>query len=129
MIGVKFRASSCFSAGHRFRQFIPKADSIQKYQSDLVRIQIKAVGVWMLMDGRPAMLDCSNVVQIEGDVVEHSLDRYRSLSDMLRRITGDVYRIGTAYESIEQGISEFPRHYTLRGALTFIGSPESIEKL
>ncbi|WP_062065577.1 hypothetical protein [Cellvibrio sp. OA-2007] len=129
VIGARLKASSLFSAGHKFRQFIPKIDSIQKYQCDLIRIQIEAVGVWILMKEQPFIVDCSNVVLIEGDIVGDSLVRYRSLCDLLNKITGDVYCVGTVNEPVWQGISEYSADYMLSSAFKSISSPESNEKV
>lgn len=111
VIGSKFNSSSAFSAGQNFRQFIPKVDSIYKYQYGVIRIQIQAVGVWARAVGKVAMLECSNLVLVEGDTIGQPLDRYASLCEFLYRITGDRYRVDVAYESIRFGISETRPNY------------------
>ena len=57
ILGSKFNSSPSFSAGQHFRQYIPKAQSIQKYHSGVVRIQIQAVGVWATGTGQVVFLD------------------------------------------------------------------------
>jgi hypothetical protein len=111
VIGSKFKSSSAFSAGQNFRQFIPKVQSIHKYQYGVIRIQIQAVGVWARAVGKVAMLECSNLVLVEGDVIGQPLDRYASLCELLHRITGDRYVVDVAHEPMRFGISETRAHY------------------
>lgn len=77
--------SSIFSIGSKFRQFIPKVESIHKFQYGMIRIQILAVG-----DNH------SNVVLVEGDTISDPLDRYAPFCDLLYRITGDEYQVDIA---------------------------------
>jgi hypothetical protein len=110
VIGSNFKSSSAFLAGQHFRQYIPKAQSIHKYQLGVIRIQIQAIGVWVTA-ANLAILDRSNIVLIEGDEIELPLARYTPLCDLLYRITGDQYRIDIAYEPMRQGISEASANY------------------
>lgn len=116
VIGSKFKSSSFFSAGHNFRQFIPKIDSIHKYQYGLIRIQIQAVGVWAKAAGRAAILDCSNVVLVEGDTIGCSLERYSAFCKLLTRITGDQYEVGVVHDPLGGGVSEPDNNYRITSA-------------
>lgn len=116
VIGSKFKSSSFFSAGHNFRQFIPKVDSIHKYHYGLIRIQIQAVGGWANVAGRAAILDCSNVVLVEGDVIGYPLERYAALSELLFQITGDQYQVGIIHDLLGGGISEPKNNYLITTA-------------
>jgi len=111
VIGSKLNSSCGFSTGLNFRQYIPKAQTIQKYHSGVVRIQIQAVGVWATATGSVAILDRSNLVLIEGEAIELPLERYARLCELLYRITGDKYRVDIAYQSAINGICEAPTHY------------------
>jgi hypothetical protein len=111
VIGSQFNSSSSFSAGQNFRQYVPKAQSIQKYHSGAIRIQIQAVGVWATVAGQVAILDHSNIVLVEGDAIELPMERYNPLCELLYRITGDLYRVGIAHTPIIHGICEEPANY------------------
>jgi hypothetical protein len=106
VLSSKLNSSGSFSAGQNFRQFIPKAQSIQKYHSSAFRIQIQAVGSWATTAGQVAFLDQSNLVLIEGDGIELPLERYAPFCALLNRITGDTYRVDIAYQSSINGICE-----------------------
>ena len=110
VIGSKFKSASAFSAGQSFRQYIPQAQSIHKYELGFIRIQIQAVGIWATA-ANLAILDRSNIVLIEGDVIEFPLERYAPLCELLYRITGDQYRVDIAYEPMRHGVSEEPASY------------------
>lgn len=110
-IGPKLNSSCSFSAGQNFRRYVPKPQTIQKYQSGAIRIQIQAVGVWATAVGQIAVLDRSNLVLVEGDGVEFSLEAYALLCDLLHRITGDKYSIDITYQPITDGICETPASY------------------
>lgn len=107
LIGSKLNALPFFSTGHHFRQFIPKVDSIHKYHYGLIRIKIQAVG-------KIGTSDCSNVILIEGDMFEPSLDRYASLCELLHRITGDRYLVDIISEPMCDGISESLERYRVQ---------------
>lgn len=111
VIGSKFNSSPNFSAGKNFRQYVPKPQSIQKYHSGVVRIQIQAVGVWATAAGHVAILDRSNLVLIEGEAIEPPLERYAPLCELLYRITGDKYRVDITYQPLINGICEAPASY------------------
>lgn len=111
VIGSKLKSSSIFSTGHNFRQFIPKASSIYKYQYDIIRIQIQAVGVWATAAGKVAIKDRSNFLLLEGDAIEFPLERYKPLCELLGRITGDQYRVDVAYEPARDDILEASSNY------------------
>jgi len=111
VIGSKFKSSSMFSAGQNFRQFVPKVDSIHKYQYGVIRIQILAVGVWATAASKVAILDRSNLVLVEGDAIGVSLDRYASLCELLHHITGDRYQVDVVYGPMRSGISETLSRY------------------
>jgi hypothetical protein len=111
VLGSKLASSCSFSAGQHFRQYIPKAQSIQKYHSGVVRIQIQAVGVWATATGQVVFLDRSNLMLIEGEAIELPLERYAPMCELLYRITGDEYRVDIAYQSAVNGICEEPAHY------------------
>lgn len=110
VIGSQFKSSSAYSAGHNFRQYIPKVQSIYKYQLGVIRIQIQALGVWATA-ANLAILDRSNIILVEGDAIELPLERYAPLCELLFRITGDRYLVDIAYEPMRQGISEEPASY------------------
>lgn len=110
-IGAKFNSSCSFSAGQNFRQYVPKPQSIQKYQSGVIRIQIQAVGVWATAAGKVAILDRSNVVLVESEAIELPLKRYAPLCELLHRITGDMYRVDITYQPIINSICEPPANY------------------
>lgn len=110
-LGEKFNSSCSFSAGQNFRQFIPKTQSIQKYQSGVARIQIQAVGVWATATSQLTFLDRSNLVLIEGAAVELPLERYAPMCELLHRITGDEYRVDIVHQFAVNGICEEPAHY------------------
>ncbi len=114
VIGSRFKSSSLFSAGQNFRQFIPKVDSIHKYQYGVIRIQIQAVGIWARAAGKVAILECSNLVLVEGDAIGYPLNRYASLCELLYQITGDQYRVDVTHEPIRQGVSETPNYYMVK---------------
>lgn len=111
VIGSKLHSSCSFAAGHNFRHYIPKAQSIQKYQSGVVRVQIQAVGVWATTTGKVAILDRSNLVLVEGEANELPLERYASLCELLYCITGDKYQVEIAYQPLINGICEAPASY------------------
>ncbi len=111
VLGSKLNSTCSFSAGQNFRQYIPKAQSIQKYQSGVVRIQIQAVGGWATAVGQVTFLDRSNIVLIEGEPIELPLERYAPLCELLHRITGDKYRVDMAYQPVINGICEAHAHY------------------
>jgi hypothetical protein len=113
VIGSKLKTSSIFSTGHNFRQFIPQAHTIHKYQYGIIRIQIQAVGVWATAGGQVAINDRSNILLLEGDAIEFPLERYEPLCELLYKITGDRYRVDVAYEPMRNGISEASRNYTV----------------
>lgn len=110
-LGAKLNSSCSFSAGQNFRQFIPRAQSLQKYQSGAIRIQIQAVGVWATLAGQVAIIDRSNLVLVEGEAIELPLERYAPLCELLHRITGDKYRVDITYQPIINGICETPASY------------------
>lgn len=112
VIGSKFPSASAFPAGHYFRQYIPQAQSLHKHPLSVVRIQIQAVGVWATATDL-AILDRSNIVLIEGDVIEFPLERYAPLCELLSCITGDQYQVDIAYEPMRHGISEAPANYRI----------------
>lgn len=108
VLGATLKRPCGFSAGQNFRQFIPKAQSIQKYHSGVVRIHIQAVGGWATATEQVVFLERSNLILIEGDVVELPLKRYAPMCELLGRITGDKYRVDIAYQSPDNGICEEP---------------------
>ncbi len=110
VLGAKFKSSPAFMAGQHFRHYIPKALSLHKYQSGVIRIQIQAVGVW-ITPANLAILDRSNIVLIEGDAIERPLERYAPLCELLYHITGDRYQADIIYEPMRHGISEKPADY------------------
>jgi|GEM_PF-6480428 len=112
VIGSKFKSSPAFLTGQNFRQYIPKAQSLHKYQLGAIRIQIQAVGVWATA-ANFAILDRSNIVLVEGDAIEFPLERYAPLCELLFHITGDRYRVDIVYDPMRQGISEEPANYTV----------------
>jgi hypothetical protein len=111
IIGSKFKSTFAFSIGSNFRQFVPKVDSIRKFQYGMIRIQILAVGVWATTVDNPKINEYSNVVLIEGDTIGYPLERYRPLCEMLSRITGDTYEVSIAHEPLRAGISEPRKTY------------------
>lgn len=121
VVGSKFKSSSFFSAGQNFRQFIPKVDSIHKYHYGLIRIQIQAVGVWAKAEGRAAILDCSNAVLVEGDIIGYPLERYAAFLEFLTHITGDQYEVGVVHDPWGGGVSEPESNYR------FTGVPELVD--
>jgi len=110
VIGSKFKSSSAFPTGQSFRQYIPQAQSLHKSQLGVIRIQIQAVGIWATA-ANLAILDRSNIVLIEGDVIQFPLERYAPLCELLYRITGDRYLVDIAYEPMRHGVSEEPASY------------------
>ncbi|MGV8837245.1 hypothetical protein [Cellvibrio sp.] len=115
VVGSKFKSSSFFSAGQNFRQFIPKVDSIHRYHYGLIRIQIQAVGVWAKAEGRAAILDCSNAVLVEGDIIGYPLERYSAFRELLTHITGDQYEVGVVHDPLGGGVSEPESNYHITG--------------
>ena len=111
VLGPKFNSSPSFSAGHNFRQYIPKPKSLQKYHSGVIRIQIYAVGIWVTGVDQVAVLDRSNIILIESEAIEPSLDRYAPLCELLYRITGDKYRADITSQPIINSIGEEPAWY------------------
>lgn len=112
VIGARFKSSPVFPVGQNFRQYIPKAKSIHKYQSGVIHIQIQAVGIWATTVGR-TLLERSNIVLIEGDAIEFPLERYTPLCELLDHITGDRYRVDMTNEPIRHGIAEDVAAYTV----------------
>lgn len=106
IIGSKFTSSPFFSAGHSFRKFIPKVDSIHKYRYSLIRIQIQAVGVWAKASTQSVIENGSNLVLVEGDIFGYPLERYAALRDFLSQITGDNYVIGVVHNVLGECVSE-----------------------
>ena len=111
VLGSKFNSSPSFSAGHNFRQYIPKPKSLQKYHSGVIRIQIHAVGIWGAGVDQVAVLDRSNIILIEGGAIEPSLGRYAPLCELLYRITGDLYRVDITAQPLINCIGEAPANY------------------
>lgn len=95
VIGEKLKCVTAYSMGSNFRQFIPRAESIHKFQYGMIRVHIFAVGD-----------EYSNVVLIEGDKISQPLDRYIPFCELLCRITGDEYQVGIVHDPFRQGIAE-----------------------
>ena len=113
VIGSKLKSTSVFSMGPNFRQFIPKVESIYKFQYGMIRIQILAVGVWTTATGNLKVDEYSNVVLIEGETVGYPLDRYIPFCELLFCITGDEYQVGVAHEPFPGGIAEKRENYLI----------------
>lgn len=113
VIGSKLKSTSVFSIGPNFRQFIPKVESIYKFQYEVIRIQILSVGIWATTAGNLKLNEYSNVVLIEGDTIAEPLGRYVRLCELLFHITGDKYQVGIAYESFRAGIAEMRESYLI----------------
>lgn len=111
VIGSRFKATSVFSMGPHYRQFIPKVKSIQQFQRGIIRIQILSVGVWAIATESINIDEHSNVVIIEGDSISHPLDRYAPFCDLLLCITGDEYDVGVVSGSAGGGIAERRKRY------------------
>ncbi len=104
-IGSRFRASPAFTSGTAYRRFIPKIDSIYKYQHGIIRVHIQSIGQWFSAS-RSAMIERSNLVIIEGDsfIIGHS--QCSGLCQLLYRITSDEYRVEIVEDLACLGISE-----------------------
>lgn len=105
VIGNRFPASACYTAGPAYRQFIPKKQSIQQYQYGIIRIHIQAIGQW-LSDGRGVLLDRTNLVVVEGDAFIGSKLQCAKLCGYLEQITGDAYIADCVSEITCLGIRE-----------------------
>lgn len=114
VIGSKLKSISVFSIGPNFRQYIPKVESIYKFQYGVIRIQILPVGVWAATTGNLKVDEYSNVVLVEGDTISHPLTRYIPFCELLFCITGDEYQVGVAYEPpFRGGIAEMRKNYLI----------------
>lgn len=113
VIGSKLKSTSVFSMGPNFRQFIPKVESIYKFQYGMIRIQILAVGVWATAAGNLNVDGHSNIILVEGDTIGHPLDRYISFCELLFCITGDEYQVDVVYGPSRGGIAEVRKSYLI----------------
>jgi phosphopantetheine adenylyltransferase len=66
--------------------------------------------------GRAAILDCSNVVLVEGDIIGYPLERYAALRELLAQITGDHYEVGIVHDPLGGGVSEPESNYCITTA-------------
>lgn len=112
IIGPRFRASSAFTAGNAYRQFIPKVETIQRYQQGIVRIYVLALGQW-LSGSKATVLDCANLVVVEGDTFVGSKMQCAKLCCFLEEITGDAYSIDMVPDIGCLGIRESGASYLL----------------
>lgn len=92
IIGSRFRASSAFTAGPGYRQFIPKLETIQRYNYGIIRIHIQAMGQWM-SGAHVSLKDHANLVIVEGDAFIGSTAQCGKLCAFLQQITGDAYTV------------------------------------
>ncbi|QEY14803.1 hypothetical protein D0C16_01755 [Cellvibrio sp. KY-GH-1] len=104
-IGSRFRASPAFTTGSTYRQFIPKIDSLYKYQHSIIRIHIQSTGQWFSA-ARLAMHERSNLVIIEGDSFIIDRSQCSNCCQLLGRITGDEYKVEIVEDLACLGISE-----------------------
>ncbi len=104
-IGSRFRASPAFTSGAAYRQFIPKIDSLYKYQHSIIRIHIQSTGHWFSAS-RSAMHERSNLVIIEGDSFIVDRAQCSKFCQLLGRVTGDEYRVEIVEDLACLGISE-----------------------
>lgn len=105
IIGSRFHAATAYTAGTAYRQFIPKLETVQRYQYGIIRIYIRAIGHWL--SSEPALLmDRTNLVVVEGDVFIGSQAQCAKLCDFLAQITGDSYAVDQVPEISCLGIRE-----------------------
>lgn len=105
IVGSRFRASSAYTAGTTYRQFIPKRETVQRYHYGIIRIYIVAVSQW-LSGERAVLMDHANLVVVEGDAFIGSKAQCSKLCDFLEQITGDNYTVDQIPEISCLGIRE-----------------------
>lgn len=103
-IGSRFHASPAFTTGTAYRQFLPKGETLQRYQYGVVRIHIQAVGQWITSKG--TLLDSTNLIIVEGDAFIASEKQCGIFCDFLKTITGDAYLVDTVANVSCLGIRE-----------------------
>lgn len=106
-IGSRFRASSAFTTGAAYRQFLPKEGALHKYQYSLIRVHLQSIGQWFWAD-QLAVRDRSNLVMIEGDTSLVRLGQGEGLCSLLQDITGDRYGVQWVDDINCLGIKECP---------------------
>lgn len=104
-IGSRFRASSSYTAGAAYRQFIPKQETIQRYNYGIIRIHIQAIGQWLSSE-QAKVMDHANLVVVEGDVFIDSKAKCLKFCNFLKQITGDTYNVDRVPEIGCLGIRE-----------------------
>lgn len=90
-IGSRFNASQAFTTGTAYRQFLPRGETLQRYQHGVIRIHIKAIGQWLMSNG--VLLDSTNLVIVEGDPFISAENQCVTFCDFLKTITGDAYSL------------------------------------
>ena len=110
VIGDRFRASACYTAGSAYRQFISKKQTIQQYHYGIIRIHILAIGHWLSGESA-AVLDRTNLVVVEGDAFIASKIQCAQLCGYLEQITGDSYIVDWVPEVSCLGIREPHMNY------------------
>lgn len=105
IVGSRFRASSAYTAGTAYRQFVPKQETIQRYHYGIVRIYVVAVSQW-LSGEKAKMMDHANLVVVEGDAFIDSKLQCSKLCDFLKQVTGDDYTVDRVPEIGCLGIRE-----------------------
>lgn len=109
IIGSRYRASPAFTTGPAYRQYLPKNDTLQRYQYGIIRIHIQAIGQWMTTGG--LLLDRTNMVIVEGDAYIASNTQCVGLCEFLADITGDVYEADIVADVACLGIREAEPEY------------------
>lgn len=110
-IGPRFRASPAFTIGNNYRQFLPKSETLHRYQHGITRIHIQAVGQWRTASG--VLLDSTNLIIVEGDAFISAEKQCATFCALLKRITGDNYLIDTVSDVACLGIREMEANYQI----------------
>jgi hypothetical protein len=82
--------SSCYFPGRYFHHYAPRQAKSQGDAGCTNRIYLQAVGLWLSPDMRSRFMERTNLVIVEGDVIDCT-DSYKYLINLLMRITGDTY--------------------------------------
>ncbi len=90
-IGSRFSASHAFTSGPAYRQFLPKSETLHRYQFGVIRVHIHAIGQWIT---NGMLLDRTNLIIVEGDAFISNEEHCKNFCDFLETITGDNYKVG-----------------------------------
>lgn len=81
-IGSRFSASHAFTSGPAYRQFLPKSETLHRYQFGVIRIHIHAIGQWIT---NGMLLDRTNLIIVEGDAFISNEEHCKNFVIFLRR--------------------------------------------